>query len=64
MLLSIGLVGKAVRWSNPLRLRRVVLGCVTLVGVLLIVRGLSLGIPYLSPHFSNGEGPACCHQNL
>jgi hypothetical protein len=37
---------------------------VTLVGVLLIVRGLSLGIPYLSPHFSNGEGPACCHQNL
>ena len=64
MLLSIGLAGKAVRWSNPLRLRRVVLACVSLVGVLLIVRGLSLGIPYVSPHFSNGEGPACCHHTL
>lgn len=61
-LLTIGLAGKLVRWGNPLRLRRVVLAGVTLAGVLLIVRGLSLGIPYLSPHFTDGAGPACnCH---
>jgi hypothetical protein len=65
MLLAIGLAGKAVRWSHPLRLRRAVLVCVTIVGVLLIVRGLSLGIPYLSPYFSNGQGPVCnCHHVL
>ncbi|MGA2176904.1 MAG: sulfite exporter TauE/SafE family protein [Verrucomicrobiota bacterium] len=65
MLLSIGLAGRAVRWTNPLRLRRVVLVCATVAGVLLIVRGLSLGIPYLSPHFSDGHAPACdCHHTL
>jgi hypothetical protein len=60
MLLAMGLAGRAVRWSNPLALRRMVLACVTVVGLLLIVRGLSLGIPYLSPDFSGGHGPACC----
>jgi hypothetical protein len=65
MLLSIGLAGKAVRWSNPLRLRKVVLAGVTLVGILLIMRGLSLGIPYLSPQLSGGPGAACaCHPLL
>jgi hypothetical protein len=60
MLLSIGFAGEAVRWGNPLRLRRVVLVCVSVAGALLIVRGLSLGIPYLSPHFTDGQEPACC----
>ncbi|MGA2541008.1 MAG: sulfite exporter TauE/SafE family protein [Verrucomicrobiota bacterium] len=65
MLLAVGLAGKAFRWGHPLLLRRVVLGCVTAAGVLLIVRGLALGIPYLSPHFSDGQGPACeCHQPM
>jgi sulfite exporter TauE/SafE len=65
MLLSIGLAGKAIRWGNPLHLRRVVLAGVTLAGVLLIVRGLSLGIPYLSPHFSDGQAPTCnCHHAM
>jgi hypothetical protein len=65
MLLSIGLLGKAIRWGNPMYLRRVVVAGVTLAGVLLIVRGLSLGIPYLSPHFSGGQGPACaCHHAM
>ncbi len=62
MLLSIEFAGRAVHWRNPLRLRRVVLVCAAVAGVLLIVRGLSLGIPYLSPDFSNGQGPVCgCH---
>jgi sulfite exporter TauE/SafE len=57
--LSISLAGKAFRWHNPLPATRVVLVCATAVGVLLIMRGLSLGIPYLSPHYLDGQGPAC-----
>jgi sulfite exporter TauE/SafE len=65
MTLSIGLAGKAFRWGHPLLLRRVVFVCAATAGVLLIVRGLSLGIPYLSPGFSGGQGPACdCHHTL
>lgn len=64
-MLSIGLLGKLVRWNNPLLLRRVLLTCTTLVGILLVVRGLSLGIPYLSPHFSGGLNPTChCHHAM
>ena len=59
MLLSIGLAGKLVRISNPLRLRKIVLSCTAAAGLLLIVRGLSLGIPYLSPHYTDGQGPVC-----
>jgi len=62
MLLSISFAGKAIRWNNPLRLRWVVLICASTAGFLLIVRGLALGIPYLSPHYSDGRGPTCnCH---
>jgi len=32
------------------------------MGVLLILRGMSLGIPYLSPELAAGpSGGACCH---
>ena len=65
MMLSIGLAGKALLRGNPLRLQRVVLVCAAAVGVLLIVRGLSLGIPYLSPNLFDGQGPAgCCRRAL
>jgi sulfite exporter TauE/SafE len=65
MLLSIGLAGRLVRFSNPLRLRKVILSCAAAAGILLIVRGLSLGIPYLSPHYIDGQGPVCpCKQSL
>jgi hypothetical protein len=49
-------------WDHPLFLRKVVLICAAAAGILLIVRGLALGIPYLSPHFPDGQAPACnCH---
>lgn len=34
-----------------------------LMGILLIVRGMDLGIPYLSPHIQNlqAEMPSDCH---
>ena len=65
MMLSIGSPER--RFAGAIRCvcRRVVLVCATVVGVLLIVRGLSLGIPYLSPQFSDGQGPACdCHHGM
>lgn len=63
MMFSVGLAGKVIRWSRPLGLRRVVVVCATVAGVLLIVRGLALGIPYLSPQFVDGQGPTCpCHR--
>jgi hypothetical protein len=40
------------------RLQRVIPVALGVMGVWLIVRGLGLGIPYLSPDLS---GTACCH---
>jgi sulfite exporter TauE/SafE len=33
-----------------------------LIGVLLILRGLNLGIPYLSPQMQQDEVKSCCHR--
>ena len=65
MMLSVGLAGKVTRWGQPLGLPRVVMVCAAVAGTLLIVRGLSLGIPYLSPQYIDGAGPACpCHPTI
>ncbi|MCC7375901.1 MAG: sulfite exporter TauE/SafE family protein [Verrucomicrobiales bacterium] len=59
MMLGISLCGQLVPTSVRLRLRHLVPVSVGLVGCLLILRGLSLGIPYLSPDLSGGG--AACH---
>lgn len=59
IMLSVSLAGRVIRWTHPVALHRVVLVCATVAGVLLIVRGLSLGIPYISPLFLDGRGPSC-----
>jgi uncharacterized protein len=61
MMLGIGLSGQLVTPSVRLRLGKVVPVSVFLLATLLILRGLSLGIPYLSPDLSAG-GAACCHR--
>jgi sulfite exporter TauE/SafE len=61
MMLAIGLSGKLIPWSLRLQLRKVIPVSVFLVACLLILRGMSLGIPYLSPDLSTG-GSACCHK--
>ncbi|MBI5386836.1 MAG: sulfite exporter TauE/SafE family protein [Verrucomicrobia bacterium] len=58
MMLAIGLSGKLVPLSLRLRLRQAVPVSIFLVAALLILRGLSLGIPYVSPDLATG---ACCH---
>jgi hypothetical protein len=59
MMLAISLSGKLVPTSLRLKLVKTIPVFVFLLGTLLILRGMSLGIPYLSPDMS-GSGAACC----
>jgi uncharacterized protein len=61
MMLTLSLAGKLMPAWLRLRLRKAIPVCVGLVGALLILRGMSLGIPYLSPDMSSGA-PTCCHR--
>ena len=61
MMLAISLSGKLVPTSLRLKLVKSIPVFVFLLGTLLILRGMSLGIPYLSPNMS-GSGAACCHK--
>jgi len=62
MLLAIYLARNLVHSGVRLRLRRWLPLGVALVAGLLILRGLSLGIPYLSPDLNPAPAtPACCH---
>jgi len=61
MMLALGLSGKVVPVSLRLQLRKAIPVCLCLFGALLILRGLSLGVPYLSPDLSAGS-PSCCHK--
>ncbi len=58
MLLSIGLLGKKLHFALRLKFQKLIPICFVLLGVLLILRGLSLGIPYVSPDLASG---GCCH---
>ena len=59
MMLAIGLGGKLVPLSFRLKLRAAIPVSVFLLGTLLILRGMSLGIPYVSPDLVAGS---CCHK--
>ena len=61
MLLGVALLGRGMPLALRLRVQGLVPVCLGLVGVMLILRGLSLGIPYLSPDLSAGGAvcPAC-----
>jgi sulfite exporter TauE/SafE len=60
LLLILGLTHKTLPMAWRTNLLKIVPFFIVLVGILLIMRGLDLGIPYVSPHFA----PyiiACCH---
>jgi uncharacterized protein len=61
MMLALGLSGTLVPVSLRLQLRKAIPVCLCLLGTLLILRGMALGIPYLSPDLSGGD-PSCCHK--
>jgi hypothetical protein len=56
--------GSAVKSSFKNKIRRLVPVFVILIGLLFILRGMGLGIPYVSPKISNqvGETAVECHQ--
>ena len=56
MMLAIGLSGRLLQGSIRFKLRHAVPISVVLLSALLILRGLSLGIPYLSPDLSHSSG--------
>jgi sulfite exporter TauE/SafE len=61
MMLSIGLMAKLMRAGTRLRLQKMVPVCLVVLGFSLVLRGMSLGIPYVSPKLSD-QGvhcPAC-----
>jgi len=58
MMLAIGLGGKLVPLAFRLKLRAAIPTAVFVMGTLLILRGMSLGIPYVSPNLAGGS---CCH---
>lgn len=59
MMLAITFSGQAIPPRIRFRLQRLIPLCGLTVGALLIVRGLSLGIPYISPDLA--QNPAACH---
>lgn len=63
VMLAISLTGHLVPMAWRLKLRHLVPVSMGLVGVLLVLRGLSLGIPYVSPDLAAG-GAGCCHPTV
>ena len=60
MMLAISLSGNLVPFRWRLKMIKAIPVSIFLLGSLLILRGLSLGIPYLSPQLSGGH-VSCCH---
>lgn len=58
MMFGMALAGKTLQFTVRLRLQKLIPISVALLAVLLILRGMSLGIPYLSPDLS-GDPTKC-----
>lgn len=58
-LFSVGLMGNSFTMRWRIKFQKAVPGLLTIVACLLILRGLSLGIPYLSPEMKASH-PGCC----
>jgi hypothetical protein len=63
LMFGLGLAGAAIPPIFRLKLQRAIPFGLGLVAALLILRGLALGIPYLSPGPAarDGASPTCCH---
>ncbi|NOU58745.1 sulfite exporter TauE/SafE family protein [Marinifilum caeruleilacunae] len=70
MLLAISLLGNMITLELRKKITKLIPYAIVFIGVLFILRGLSLGIPYLSPpekamtvpvEEAQQEEPSCCH---
>lgn len=60
VLFSLSFAGTKISFSMREKMRKAVPVFVGIMALLLIIRGLGLGIPYVSPSYSNGE-TVCSH---
>ena len=58
MMVAIGIAGKKIQFALRFKLQHLVPVTLLVMSALLILRGLALGIPYLSPDLTHGS---CCH---
>jgi hypothetical protein len=61
VMLGLGLAGRKLQGIFSFRLQNLVPISLVVLGVLLILRGMELGIPYLSPVLGVDGGGAACH---
>ncbi len=62
MMLAVSLMGQKLQFTFRFKMQRLIPASLLLVGVLLLFRGMNLGIPYLSPKLSLITNEAkCCH---
>jgi sulfite exporter TauE/SafE len=62
MMFGIGLVGQLLSQAVRMKINKIVPYFAILIGILFILRGLNLGIPFISPKISNDEAVVkeCC----
>ena len=64
MLLAISFAGQKLQLQLRFKLQKLITVSLAIVGLLLVLRGLALGIPYISPDAaacSTTGGHSCCH---
>jgi sulfite exporter TauE/SafE len=62
MLLAISLLGTKLQFGLRFKVQRLIPASLILVGMLLLLRGMALGIPYVSPKLpSQTNGAVTCH---
>jgi sulfite exporter TauE/SafE len=61
MMLSLGLAGKMLHAGIRLKFQKLIPVCLLMLGLLLVLRGMSLGVPYVSPDLGGHKGscPLC-----
>ena len=62
MMLTISLVGTKLQFALRFKLQRMIPISLAIVGALLLLRGMALDIPYLSPRLpAQPDATSCCH---
>ncbi|MEN9575213.1 MAG: hypothetical protein RL514_3068 [Verrucomicrobiota bacterium] len=59
MMLALGLAGPRLQWLLRGKVERLVPATMAVAAVLLLLRGMGLGIPYLSPDLASGHAECC-----
>jgi sulfite exporter TauE/SafE len=64
-MLSLSLISNSISLNFRNKIRKAIPAFIVVMGIMLILRGLNLGIPYLSPKMSKTDPTAheCCHKN-